>query len=307
MLNGVPVLIADIIGATPTNLTTTGRITRPIRTGERGPGSERTAAAKQALLTIMRTDSAPAAITGNLGLYGADLANPVGGRPLGNAFATAEVPNAQAFTPNGTDTQFQSQIPFAAIVAPAANADWFLAETAAFRLTGTVALSGVTLTGTGTAFDTELAVGDTITIAGALFTIATVASATAATTVESGTAAALSVALNTTDRRRFKLFSGAAASGPEQFTITNVGGFARFDFAVAPPTGIPSLYGTAGIPGASPQGLNVYRVSLTEVLSQAPRLAEQNRIRSRSVLFAFLSAAQAATSRTFVSLNHLVG
>lgn len=87
-VNAVPVTILDTATLAATSMST------PVLTGDLGKGawvrgvgsgSERTRAGKQALLNVMR----PAA-DGTIGVYGVDLPDALSGKPLGNAFATAQ-------------------------------------------------------------------------------------------------------------------------------------------------------------------------------------------------------------------------
>lgn len=101
----------------------------PIRLGERGLGSERTAAGKRLVLGVMRsrdgygTGTAGGAtasdkLAGTLAVYGADLPNPLAGIPLGNAYgqaatATSVRPQADVIVGDGSTTAFTTNIDLA--------------------------------------------------------------------------------------------------------------------------------------------------------------------------------------------------
>ena len=104
-LNQTIVPVADVTGTTAAN-----QNTLPVRVDARGAGSERTAGAKRALLTVLRTDSGGAAVVGNITVRGIDLPSHVGSKPLGNAFATAQTEDVEeqvlAAAQVNVDTQF---------------------------------------------------------------------------------------------------------------------------------------------------------------------------------------------------------
>lgn len=116
MLNGSPVPLADITGALAdgtggvSSLGTTGPETKwttlPVLLGESGKGafirgvgsgSERTRAGKQALLRMLRAAVDGAAVAGAMSVCGVNLPDALSGKPLGNAFATAQSETVKVF------------------------------------------------------------------------------------------------------------------------------------------------------------------------------------------------------------------
>jgi hypothetical protein len=110
-------------------------VTLPITTGEQGVGAfnrgigrgtERTRAGKQVKLAIQRyNDSATAAaLTGSFAVYGVDLPDALSGKPLGNAYATAQSETSQVFK-SGVEVAVNSSTTFDAsgLSTAAINAD----------------------------------------------------------------------------------------------------------------------------------------------------------------------------------------
>lgn len=92
-LNQTVVSVADITGTTAAS-----QNTLPVRVDAVGAGSDRTNGAKQALLSVLRTDTGGAAVVGNITVRGIDLPSHVGSKSLGNAYATAQTEDVQEVT-----------------------------------------------------------------------------------------------------------------------------------------------------------------------------------------------------------------
>lgn len=282
----VIVIIADVLGAT-----SAGQITPPIRIDSRGIGTHRTS--KYARLDIRRSDAGGVAIVGNVTVSGADLPAAFATDVIGNSYATPPTERGQSFAVAAAQTTFQTSIPYAAF----SNYNW-LVETPGYKCTGTVTLSGTALTGSGTAFLTELSIGDTVTIGSYRALVVSVADDTNAVLDTSGTAAALSVLYNWTPSKRFKQYA-ASPSGPHQYNVTDVGGYALITLAVAPPV-------DPAIPGVTALGLKVYRVTPATVLAAGAHIMEHTGIEAKQVMWVTFSGIQTAANRTTVSVAPLV-
>ena len=141
--------------------------------------------------------------TGGGTAYGAYLPGP-----------SSDVSKYQLAQGDGTTTAFATQIPYVAL----ANNN-FLVRISRSPRSGTVAVSaaGTTVTGTSTAFATELRVGDEILINGESRVVVAIASATSLTVDKAFVNAASGVTIS--------LIDGLMAATTD-FTVSNVGGFA---------------------------------------------------------------------------------
>ena len=121
----------------------------------------------------------------------------------------------------GAATVYDTAVPFAAF----SNYNWLLRIDNSTR-TGTAAVTAnsATVTGTGTAFTTELAIGDEITINGERKIVKDIASATSLTVTAPFSAAASGAAVFLND---------AVLPVTTDYAISNNGGFARITFTAA--------------------------------------------------------------------------
>ena len=289
--------------------------TVPVRTGNRGLGGERTAAGKRAILTAFRSSDGAGAnptIDGTIAVYGMDLANPVAGRPVGNAFATAQTPIAFPFLGDGTTKTFQTNIPYAAF----SNNNW-LVEMPGFTVTGTfsVTTAGVVSTSGGTAgVANQTKLGDVVIIGGFKGTI------TAYTdqdnfTITPAPAAAIAIGAkcyNVSVDRRFKTWitSGSIGStNPELFTVTSgatIDGVAcgLITFAIAPPLLAGPSTATTLATGAPIDIPCVYFGTVAEVLADGEHRFDRVGVRSRSVMWVVGTHASNLLSAARVYLEH---
>lgn len=129
--------------------------------------------------------------------------------------------NRQDFITDGAAVNYQTRIPFAAL----SNYNWVIRVAKGPR-TGTVAVTANSnvITGTGTQFLTELAVGKTIRIGDQVRRIATITSATAATSDDVFEVAATGVAISLDDEILVQT---------TDYTVSNVGGFALITLGAA--------------------------------------------------------------------------
>lgn len=144
--------------------------TRPKSVQTKGAGDQRVAARRPLIVTVRRAyDGASAAIEGTVKLWGA---------ALGMLLAGA----AERHTADGSQTTFQTDIDYAAF----SNYNWLVRKRSDSRgaITGTVSVTAAskTVTGSGTAFDTECHVGEKIIVGTQVREIASIASATSLTT-----------------------------------------------------------------------------------------------------------------------------
>lgn len=153
--------------------------TRPVATNPRRNADQRLAAKRPALLTVRRLYDGPAAgaaglVEGTIKIWGALLGM------LEGALAGA-AQTAQRFFADGTQTAFQTDIDYAAF----SNGNFAVRKRSDSRgaITGTVTKTAAsqTVAGSGTAFDTECHVGETITIGTESRIISAIASATSLT------------------------------------------------------------------------------------------------------------------------------
>lgn len=279
-LNISNILIAAIAPSATASAAVT---TTPVRTDGRGIGSERFSAGKRVLASILRggggVAGTMAATLGTVALWGADLPNPMNARPLGNAFATAQTPNVNAFAGDGSTLTFQTDIPYAAW----ANNN-FVVETMSFKLTGTFTVTaGGAITGSSTNFIPEIDVGDKVIIGGRVFEIATVTSDTAATVTAAtaGTAVTAGAVGYSIEQSKFIKTYASSETGPQQYDVSDVGGFALITFAVAPPAPGPS----PAIAGAQNSNVFIYKVTPVEILADGAHVNERVGIRSRTLLW----------------------
>jgi hypothetical protein len=285
----------------------------PVRTGERGLGGERTSAGKRAVLTIMRSQDGVGAnptIDGTIAVYGMDIANPVAGRPVGNAFATALTPIAYPFLGDGTTKTFQTNIPYAAF----SNNNW-LVEMPGFTVTGTfsVTTAGVVATAGGTAgVANQTKLGDVVIIGGFKSTI------TAYTdqdnfTITPAPAAAISIGAacyNVSVDRRFKTYiASVGTTNPELFTVTSgatIDGAAcgLITFAIAPPKLVGPSTTSTYVTGTPVDVPCVYFGTVTEIKPALEYRFDRSGIRSRAVMWATGTAVGSALSAARVYLEH---
>lgn len=307
-VNSTIVPIASIaIKASGTSTTTV-----PVRTGERGLGGERTAAAKRAVLTVMRSQDGAGAnptIDGTIAVYGMDLANPVAGKPIGNAYATAPSAAAFPFLGDGTAKTFQTNIPYAAF----SNNNW-LVEMPGFTLSGTFAVdtAGVVTGTSGVAGQSKL--GDVVIIGGFKSTITAYTNENSFT-ITPAPAAAISAGAagyNVSVDRRFKTWitSGSIGStNPELFTVTSgatIDGVAcaLITFAVAPPKLAGPATATTLATGAPIDVPCVFFGTPVEVLADGEHRFDRVGVRSRSVMWAVGTHAANLLSAARVYLEH---
>jgi hypothetical protein len=325
-VNAVVVQVANIARGTSLG-TSTAIVQRPVRTGERGIGSERTASGKRAILSFNRDrDGTTGALDGTLAVYGADLASPTAGTPLGNAFAqsataTSVRPQVAQVIGDGTTTAFTTTIDLlSGDLAAAIAAGNILVDMPSFALTGTIAAStaGV-LTGTGTKFSAgvtsakgggELAIGDTVVIGGLAGTITSVISDTVAAWDQTTAVSAGATGINTSRYRRFRFVvgTGAGATGdPEVVEATVSNSKLVLTFKVAPVKQGEAPSGGIQTPGGVlPLEVGAaHLVTRTEMLADAANPFGRTGVRSRTVVWAVTTAsAGGALSATQVRLEH---
>lgn len=291
----------------------TSTTTVPVRVGERGLGSERTAAAKRAVLTVMRSQDGAGTnptIDGTIAVYGMDLANPNSGKPLGNSFATAQSAAAFPFLGDGTTKTFQTNIPYAAF----SNNNW-LVEMPGFTLSGTfaVATTGVVTGTSGVANQSKL--GDVVIIGGFKSTITAYTDQDNFTITPAPPAAisAGAVGYNVSVDRRFKTYIASGSLGttnPELFTVTSgatIDGVAcaLISFAIAPPKlAGPSISPFTLATGAPIDIPCVYFGTVSEVLADGEHRFDRVGVRSRSVMWAVGTHASNLLSAARVYLEH---
>ena len=175
-------------------------------------------------------DIARAGTTGALTLYGMDAGDPNGSPSQLNS----GVQQAQQFKGDGATTQFQSLIPFVAL----ANNNHILTSSKyQTTSTATVTAGSNLVTGAASAFLTEFFVGQTILVNGEAKRVKSITSNTVLNTVENFAASAAGVSI-------FSVGSPLPAAAIS--AVTNVGGFSRYDLAVAPVLGalIVAYFGT---------------------------------------------------------------
>ena len=293
-LNATALTIATIAGAAAGAVAASST---PVRVDERGIGSERFGGGKRALLTVDRPDGVAATgIVGTIAVWGADLPAGLGsitGNVLGNAFASSTAPSSALLAGDGATLQFQTDIAFAAV----SNNNWIV-ETNSFKLTGTVAVAAGVVTGTGTNFDPEIEVGDQLMLGGKLCVVTARTSDTAAVVSPAITVSAGAVGYSLAQNKFVKTYA-AVPSGPQQFAVTDVGGFARIDFAVAP----PSAGASASTAGANVSNIAVYKVTPVEVLAAGVHRSVRTGVRSRTVLWVANTAPGAAVTAARVGLE----
>ena len=285
----------------------------PIRTDERGLGGERTSAGKRAVLTIFRsTDGAGTnpTIDGTIAVYGMDVGNPQDGRPLGNAYATAQTPITFPFIGDGTTKTVQTNIPYVAF----SNNNW-LVEMPGFTLTATfaVAVTGICTGTSGVANQAKL--GDVVVIGGFRSTITSYTSADNFTiTPAPGKAiSAGAKGYNVSLDRRFKTWitdGSISNTNPELFTVTSgatIDGVAcgLITFAIAPPKLIgPSTATDYLVTGVSADIPCVYFGVPTEIKPALEYRFDRSGIRSRSVMWVNGANVGSALSAARVYLEH---
>lgn len=326
MLNGIIVPVANVARGTSLG-TSTAILRRPVRTGERGVGSERTAAGKRVVLSFNRDrDGSSGALDGTLAVYGADLPHPLTGAPLGNAYAqsataTSVRPQAGLVIGDDSTTAFTTTIDLlSGDLAAAIAAGNILVEMPSFKLTGTMTVTAAgAITGSGTKFSAgvtnalgggELAVGDTVVIGGIAGVITAVTSDTAATWDQTTAVAAGATGVNTSRYRRFRFVvgTGVGASGdPEVVEATVSNSKLVLTFKVAPVKQGEAPSGGIQTPaGAQPVDVGAaYLVTRTELLADAANPFGRTSIRSRSAVWAITTSTAAGNiSATQVRIEH---
>lgn len=277
-LNVSIVNIANLASsATATSGTT--NLTRPVRTDERGIGSERFGAGKRALLSVLRGDSdvagTMAGSLGTVGVFGSDVPaafGVVGAPPLGNAFASTTTPVMQLFSGDGTTTRFQTNIPFVTF----ANYNWIV-ESTSFKLSGTVTVAAGVVTGSSTNFDPELDVGDAVMLGGQVCVCTARTSDTAAVVSPAITVTAGSTGYNMAQNKWVKAYNDTEVL-PQEYAVDDVGGYAVIDFGIAPPA-------VTDVPGAQASNIAVYYKVPTEILATGANVNVRTGIRSRTMIW----------------------
>lgn len=277
--NASLVKIAEIASSAAVTAAVT---TTPVRTDERGIGSERFGGGKRAILEVARGMSDVAGtMAGSLGtiaVYGADLPSGFGAPAspvLGNAYAASSNPNVQMFSGDGTTTVFQTNIPFAAF----SNYNWIV-ETLSFKLTGTVTVAAGVVTGSSTNFDPEIDVGDELILGGKLCVVTARTSDTAAVVSPAINVDAGASGYNVSQNKRIKTYNDTEGTNPLLYAVDDVGGYAAIDFGVAPPSAGPS----AAV-GAQAANVAVYFVTPTEILASGTNTNVKTGIRSRTMMW----------------------
>jgi hypothetical protein len=322
-LNAGPVVIADALGAT-----VAAEHSIAVRTDDQGIGSERTRAGKRCQLDIIRADTGGAAVVGTIAVNGADLPNPDSGKPLGNAFATAQAEQVKSFTAvQATAAYTPTGLVVPAAVGSGVAKEGVFVETDAFILTATALTSAVvtaggvfTVTGgdlTGaTAAATHLSralpevePGDVVAITGTVNGVAGVTVTGIVTPTTTVTATAFSwdqtvavtagYVVNLSQSKRFKLpVTLATVAGPRTVGLTSVTAGDAIVCTFAAP--IAGAYVPAGA------RINVYAVTPTEILAAGAHMVEKVAVRSRTMMWIIYSGIQTAANRTLVTLSHLV-
>jgi hypothetical protein len=148
----------------------------------------------------------------------------VGGGTIYGANLNGRGSAATVFSPFRTDgvlTTYDTTIPYVAF----ANYNLLLKASKSTRTgTVTVTVGSATVTGSGTAFTTELAVGDEIVVSGQRKVVKAIASTTVLTVTEVFTEAAAAVAIHLVD---------GLLVHTTDFTVSDVGGFVRVTLAAA--------------------------------------------------------------------------
>ena len=317
MLNAGPVIVADVLGTTAN-----GTVTCPVRTNDKGPGSERTREGIRAQLDVIRADTGGAAVVGNVGVYGFNLSDPNSGQPLGNAYSTPPVQLVQPFTADGATTSFTAdQLALPAAVAPNAIQQNVAVETEAFSITATNATSVaaaatgiVTVTGGDLDGSTaamvpplpEVDAGDIVEIVGTVNGVAgvsvtgTVTSRTDQTHFvwDQTTVITAAYAINRSPAKRLKKVLATTAAGPRACNMNSAATAAPVvTFPVAP----------VATQSAERPAVVIYIGTPIEILASGVHMVEKQMILSRSVLWARWDNIQTAANRTFIALSHLVG
>ncbi len=125
------------------------------------------------------------------------------------------------FVGDGASTTYDTAIPFVAF----ANYNWMVRTDRSTRTgTATIAIGSTTVTGSGTAFATELAVGDEILINGERRTVLFITSATVLTVDRAYLTAGATLAIALVD---------ALLPVTTDWAVSNVGGIGRITFTAA--------------------------------------------------------------------------
>lgn len=283
----------------------------PVRTGERGLGSERTAAGKRAVLTIARQTNGAGAnpvVTGTVAVWGADLPNPVAGTPLGNAYASSVSPASFTFIGDGSTATVQTDIPYVAF-----SNNNFICETQAFKISGTfaVATTGVATGTSGVASQTKL--GDQIIIGGfPTFITAYTDQDTFTVTPAPGVAiTAGAVAINVSADRRMKTHAGTIGStNPELFNITSgatINGVAcaLVTFAIAPAKNVGPSTASTYVTGGPVAPNCIYFVTPKQIKAAASfGTFDRSGVRAYSAMWVVPAAVTSELCATSVTLEH---
>lgn len=250
----------------------TAGTTKPVRAGrspysnEPGSGNVLFDAGAQVILEIDRVPP----VVGALTVYGMDAGDPQGSPVQLNS----GVPTAQNFKGDGVTTQFQTIIPFIVL----ANNNWIVTSGRFLTSsTATVTAGSKVVTGAATSFLTEYSVGQSILINGETKIVEFVASNTVLTTTIAFAASAAGVVIASV---------GSPLPAAGIAAITNVGGFARVDLAVAPLVNVPlAVY--FGVP------VQVYP---SAVASTGLDRIKKQQIRCYEFMWTLLGATPTATS-----------
>lgn len=278
-LNAINVPIAEI---DPSASVTAAVTTKPVRTDERGIGSERFGAGKRVILATTRGAKGVAGTMadtlGTIQVYGADLpsAFAVPGNPvLGNAFASATTPTLQMFSGTGVATTFQTNIPYAAF----SNYNWIV-ETLSRKLVGTFTVTAGVIAGSSTTLNTagvNVIAGDVLVIGGQTVTVVSVTSDTVATVTPAVTVTAGAVGYQLSQRDRVKAYN-VSPTLSTHYGVTNVGGFGLITFGVAPPDAGTSY-------GGQNTNIAVYLVTPVQVMADGSHRSDRVGIRGRTCLW----------------------
>lgn len=287
----------------------------PVRTGDRGIGSERFSAAKRVILHTQRLrDGTTGALDGTLAIYGADLSNSQTFLPvLGNAFAavplaTAVRPQIDQIIGDGSTTVFTTNVDLASAdlasaIAGITNAS--LVELPMFRLAQDSTLAAITGTmvagviTTSAAFDTAikggvLAAGDTLSIANIQATVVSASGSTITTDSTLSVSVASPVYITTPRRQFLQVVAAGAGVASNDVEATVTGSKLVLTFKVAPPAmgpyqqTNPTFIARGGI--AETRTGATHLVTPTQLLADGANEFNHVGVRSRSAVWAILTA-----------------
>jgi len=338
-LNGDPVVIADLTGAITINT-----FSRPMRTDDRGLGSQRVGAGKRAQLRVTRAanDATYAALASTIRIMGMDLPHPYATQPVAGPFGQIQTAtqaqsvrpqddqiigdgSTLAFTTN-IDTNSTDVTAYLGGVSTGGVNGMLAVEYPLFRLTGVsaAAITGTVVNGvitTSAAYDTALnpILGpfDTLLVypsGGGPAYAANVVSCSGSTITTDATSLNLGAGATifvTTRFRRFKrvLASGAATAEEVNLTVTNNKLVVTWATGCAPPalgTTNATAVASVNIRGGGPIDVGAaYIGTPTEILATGVNMFVDTQIRSRSLMWVVHPSAQIAGTRTLVTLSHL--